>query len=71
MILNFPVSHKIVLQGGDLETIFGSLPSGPEFMALRKQLGEELSVGGAVSPKTGHESKSLNKAGEPWLEANR
>jgi len=40
--LNFPVSRQIVLQAGYLDTIFRSLPSGPDFIALREQLKEEL-----------------------------
>jgi hypothetical protein len=42
--LNFPVSRGIVLQAGYLDTIFSSLPSSPELIALRKQLKEELTV---------------------------
>ena len=40
--LNFPVSREIVLQKGYLDAIFRSLPSSPEFVALREQLNEEL-----------------------------
>jgi hypothetical protein len=49
--LNFPASRKIVLQEGYLDTIFGSLPGNPEFIALREQLKGALTVGGEVSPK--------------------
>jgi len=49
--LNFPVSRKIVLQAGYLDAIFGSLPPGPKFIALRQQLTQELSVGVEASRK--------------------
>jgi len=39
------------LQAGYLDAIFGSLPNGPEFVALQEQLMEELKVGGEVPPR--------------------
>lgn len=46
--LNFPVSRKTILEESHIETIFGSLPKSPEFIALKKQLTRDLK---GVSPK--------------------
>jgi len=43
--LNFPISRKIVVGAGYLDTIFGSLPDSPEFIALKEQLTGELTAG--------------------------
>lgn len=40
--LNFPISRQMVLEAGYVDTVFGSLPNAPEFIALREQLKEEL-----------------------------
>jgi hypothetical protein len=43
--LNFAVSRSIVLHEGYLDSIFGSLPSEPKFIALKQQLVRDLSSG--------------------------
>jgi len=49
--LNFEVSRKIVLQAGYLDSVFGSLPPDPKFIALRQQLTQELSGDAGASRK--------------------